>query len=116
MGEEYPNVTVSTNPLVQHHLTLMREVSTSNGRFRGHLKRLTQGLFYEAMAKLKVPVSTVRYVTPIGEEKEGDIVNGKDFALIAVMRTGMGMAGAVQDSLEEAVIGHAYFQKDAMTG
>jgi len=94
----------------------MRDKHTASGRFRGHLKRLTQGLFYEAMDKLAVPISTVKYVTPIGEEGEGSYIDSSNYALIAIMRTGMGMAGAVQDTLEEAVIGHAYYMKDPEKG
>jgi len=107
------NVMVVGNPLAQHHLTFMREQGTPNGRFRQHLKSLTRALFYEAMGEIsEAPVSRGQFETTDGKNGEGDFVDSKQYVLIAIMRTGVGMMGAVHDSLEEADIGHAYYWND----
>lgn len=121
--QKYGNVFVSGNPLIQHYLTLMRDAGTPNGRFRSYLKMLARSLFYEAMGRLsedsldkRAPISTVKYSTPDDLEGKGVFIDSENYALVSTMRTGMAMSGAVQETLESAVVGHAYYlEKDLQT-
>lgn len=109
---DYANVWMSENPLTQHYLSLLRDIKTPTGRFRSHVISMTRVLFFEAMSELEVPVAQMKFDTAHGENSStGAYVDSKNYALIAVMRTGTVMTGAVQDLLEDAVVGHALFKR-----
>ncbi len=111
------NVLIVTNPLVQHHLTFMRDKGTPSGRFRQHLKSLTRALFYEAIAEMEdAPRATGQVETTDGKSTTGVFIDSSRYVLIAIMRTGVGMMGAVHDSLEEAAIGHAHYLHNEKNG
>lgn len=77
-----------------------------------HMRSLTRGLIFEAMAQLDVPTSTVKYQAPNASKKhEGLYIDSSEYALISTMRTGMGMSGAVQEIFEEAIVGHVYMER-----
>jgi len=102
-----------TNPLAQHHLTFMRDQRTPMVRIGQHLKSLTRALFYEAVNELNIPIAIGEFRTPEPEAHEGESIflDSTRYALIAIMRTGVGMVGAVHDLLESAGIGHAYYEE-----
>ena len=83
------NVFQSSHPLIQHKLTLLRDVETEPKRFRELVKEITWLLLYEATEDL---TSVERLVTSpmggtVGKILEGEIV----FA--PVLRAGLTMVG-----------------------
>jgi uracil phosphoribosyltransferase len=83
-----PQLRVSRHPVVAHKLTILRDASTDSGTFRRAMTDLTVCLAYEALAEMRVVSSRVR--TPL-EETEGTVL-GERFAIVPILRAGLGMA------------------------
>src|SRR5690242_8766836 len=78
---------VSRHPVVAHKLTILRDAATDSGAFRRAMTDLTVCLAYEALAEMRVVPSRVQ--TPL-EETEGTVL-GERFAIVPVLRAGLGM-------------------------
>ena len=58
-------VHISTHPLVQHKMTLLRDQRTEPKKFRELMREIAVLLAYEALADLEMEEATV--VTPLGQ-------------------------------------------------
>ena len=67
-------VTLVDHPLVQHKLTIMRDVGTSTGSFRRLLREIAALLCYEATRDLDLTTTTIE--TPL-TEMEAPTLAGK---------------------------------------
>jgi uracil phosphoribosyltransferase len=105
-------VTVVSHPLVQHKLSLMRDVQTGVKEFRELAAELSLLLAYEAMRDLEtVPT---RLHTPI-EEGEFPMLSGKKLALVAILRAGLIMTDAIVQLVPAAKVGHIGLYRDPAT-
>lgn len=104
-------VHVSTHPLVLHKLALLRRTSTEPKKFRELVRELSQLLFYEATADLKLEAWTVE--TPL-TETEGQRI-AERIGLIPILRAGLGMQEALLDILPTAHIWHLGLYRDHTT-
>lgn len=105
-------VTVVTHPLVQHKLSLMRDVRTGVKEFRELAAELSMLLAYEAMRDLEV--APARLTTPI-EEGEFPMLSGKKLALVAILRAGLIMTDAIVNLVPAAKVGHIGLYRDPQT-
>jgi uracil phosphoribosyltransferase len=101
-------VYISQHPLVHHKLTILRNVHTEPKRFREVVYEITMLLAYEATADL--PTRDVNINTPLTSttSKELDIVIG----LVPVLRSGLGMVGAMLEMIPTAQVWHIGLYRD----
>lgn len=109
---KWEQLTCVEHPLVQHKLTLMRDIQTGPKEFRELLRELTLLLAYEATANLKTTPREVE--TPIGKTK-GEIISDKDVVIVPILRAGLGMFDAVLTLLPNASVGYIGVYRDPET-
>jgi len=105
-------VTVVDHPLVQHKLTLMRDVTTPTGQFRQLMREVSFLLAYEVCREFdteRVPIQT-----PL-EAIQGVKLKGKKTCIITVMRAGNGLLDGMLDLIPSARVGHVGLYRDHKT-
>ena len=105
-------LTAVTHPLIQHKLSLMRDVHTGVKEFRELAAEVSMLLAYEAMRDLEV--TPARLQTPI-EEGEFPMLSGKKLALVAILRAGLVMTDAIVNLVPAAKVGHIGMYRDPGT-
>jgi uracil phosphoribosyltransferase len=104
-------VTVVNHPLVQHHLTRLRDARTSPEEFRFLLRRLAVLLAYEATQDLTLEPYEVP--TPL------TVTAGKRLrqrvGLVPILRAGLGMVDPVIDLIPQAQVWHLGLYRDEQT-
>jgi uracil phosphoribosyltransferase len=108
-AREFPNLKVVDHPLVQHKLSILRDVATSKKTFRELVEELSMLLAYEATVDL--PLETVNVQTPL-EVTEARRVGGKKLTLVPVLRAGLGMVDGVLRLMPSARVGHIGLYRD----
>ncbi len=106
------HLTVVDHPLVQHKLTMMRQIETTTAEFRKLLRELTQLLAYEVTRDL--PLTTTTIETPM-ETMEAPILDGKKLALVSILRAGNGMLDGVLELVPLARVGFVGLYRDEET-
>jgi len=104
MGE----VVVVRHALVQHKLTLMRDVATAPPHFRQLLREVAVLLAYEAMADL--PTRPVTVETPLGPANGQQLTF--DPAVISILRAGNGLLDGFLDVVPSASVGFIGMYRD----
>ena len=104
-------VHISTHPLVQHKMALLRDQRTDPKKFRELLREMAVLIAYEATADLateKVPV-----MTPLGQ------VSGcrlqERVGLVPVLRAGLGMVDGIWNLMPNAEVWHIGIFRDEET-
>ncbi|GGM06949.1 uracil phosphoribosyltransferase [Deinococcus aerophilus] len=105
-------VTVVTHPLVQHKLSVMRDVRTGVKEFRELAAEVSVLLAYEAMRDLELAPQTLD--TPI-QSGEFPMLSGKKLALVAILRAGLVMTDAIVGLVPAAKVGHLGMYRDPNT-
>lgn len=105
-------LTVVRHPLVQHKLSLMRDVNTGPKEFRELAGEVTLLLAYEAMRDLET--EEVRLQTPI-QSGEFPMLAGKKLAVVAILRAGLIMSDAILRLVPAARVGHVGLYRDPGT-
>lgn len=106
------NVKLVDHPLVQQHLTKLRDYQTPTSEFRRRASQLSYFLAYEAMRDLNTREAGVD--TPIGPAK-GVVLN--DYVVIApILRAGLILAEAAQEIMpSNARVYHVGLRRDEAT-
>ncbi len=104
-----PNVTVVTHPLVQHKLTLMRDVGTASSKFRILLREISLLLTYEICRDLETELVDV--TTPL-ETFKSPKLEGKKLCFISILRAGNGFVDGMLDLVPSARVGHIGLYRD----
>ena len=99
----YPNVVVMDHPLIQHKLSILRDVGTGAKEFRELVKELAMLMAYEATRDFQLVETTV--TTPIQETKTY-VLSGKKVAVIPILRAGLGMVEGILELIPAAKVGH----------
>ena len=97
--------------LVQHKLTLMRDVGTPAPLFRQLLRETATLLAYEALNNL--PTTTVTVETPLGPAEGQQLET--DPALISILRAGNGLLDGFLDIVPSASVGFIGMYRDHET-
>lgn len=108
MGELY----ISAHPLIQHKLTIMRDKHTDSKDFRGLLREISTLMVYELTQNL--PLEETETETPIKKMK-GVKINGKDLAVIPILRAGLGMVDGLLYLIPTAKVGHIGLYREPQT-
>ena len=106
------HLTVVDHPLVQHKLTLMRDISTPTTDFRRLLREISQLLAYEITRNQ--PMETRRIRTPL-EEMDAPVLAGKKLAVVSILRAGNGMLDGVLELVPSARVGFVGLYRDEET-
>lgn len=104
-------VHVSSHPLVQHKLTLLRDKNTDFRSFRELMRELAMLLGYEATQDLSLSPKVVE--TPMGMT-EGVKAN-ETIGLVPVLRAGLGMLEGVMSLLPSVQVWHVGLYRDEQT-
>jgi len=102
---------LSTHPLVEHRLGILRDVHTPPPQFRRMVRELAQILFLEAAADLRLEPITVK--TPLAECPARRLA--ETIGLVPILRAGLGMEEAILDSVPEAQVWHLGLYRDHKT-
>ena len=107
-----PNVHIMDHPLVAHKLTIMRDKNTSVKDFRELVSEIGMLITYEATRDL--PMTTKHIETPICE-MDAPTLAGKKFAVVPILRAGLGLVDGVLRMVPSARIGHIGMFRDEET-
>jgi uracil phosphoribosyltransferase len=105
------NVYISSHPLVQHKLALMRSVRTEPKKFREVVREITGLLLYEATADLQTVEIDVQ--TPLATTQGFEIADRIGF--VPILRAGVGMVDAALDMIPTAQVWHIGLYRDHRT-
>lgn len=97
------SVTLITHPLVQHKLTILRDIQTGVKVFREVVSEIAMLMCYEAMREL--PLEDIKVMTPIAEATS-KVLAGKKLALVPVLRAGLGMVEGILSLVPSAKVAH----------
>ena len=106
------NVTVLNHPLIQHKISLMRDVNTGSKEFRELVSETSMLMCYEALRDL--PTKQVDIKTPLGIAKTG-VLSGVKVALVPMLRGGLGMVDGMAEMVPAAKVGHIGTFRDPET-
>jgi uracil phosphoribosyltransferase len=102
---------VSTHPLVQHKLALMRSVTTEPKKFREVVREITSLLLYEAT--LDFETREVEVQTPLAKTSCRVLTDRIGF--VPILRAGVGMVDAALDMIPTAQVWHIGLYRDHRT-
>ena len=104
-----PHVHIMDHPLVAHKLTIMRDKDTSVKDFRELVSEIGMLITYEATRDL--PMTTKHIETPICE-MDAPTLAGKKFAVVPILRAGLGLVDGVLRMVPSARVGHIGMFRD----
>jgi uracil phosphoribosyltransferase len=98
----FPNVTVIEHPLINVHLTSLRDATTPSDAFRRHLHIIAQLMIFEVTRNFES--ETVDVTTPLAVTK--GTAPKRPIVLVPILRAGLGMLNGIVPCLPNAQIGH----------
>lgn len=106
------SVTILTHPLIQHKLTILRDIDTGVKIFREVVGEMATLMCYEAMRDL--PLEEVQITTPVAEARVKALA-GKKLALVPILRAGLGMVDGILSLIPSAKVAHVGLYRDPET-
>lgn len=106
------NEKVLNHPLIIHKLALLRDVGTGTKVFRELVTEISIFVMYEAMRDAKLEKTTIE--TPL-EKMETGMLNEDHYAVVPILRAGMGMVDGILNVIPNAKIGHIGLYRDEET-
>lgn len=104
-------VHISTHPLVQHKMALLRDQRTDPKRFRELLREIAVLIVCEATADLATEEVTV--MTPLGQAS-GQRLRER-VGLVPILRAGLGMVEGIWNMMPNAEVWHIGLLRDERT-
>ena len=105
-------VKIIDHPLIQHKLTLIRDVNTGTKEFRELLEEISMLMAFEITRDL--PLEETEIETPVAKCKS-KILAGKKLGVIPILRAGLGMVNGVVRLIPAAKVGHVGLYRDPET-
>ena len=103
---------VIDHPLVAHKMSILRDKNTSVKDFRELVTEIGALITYEATRDLPLTTKTVE--TPLCEA-EVPTIKGKKFAVVPILRAGLGLVEGVLRLVPSARVGHIGMYRDEET-
>ena len=97
------HVHIMDHPLVAHKLSILRDKNTSTKDFREIVSEIGMLMTYEATRSL--PLTTREIETPICKATVPTL-DGKKFAVVPILRAGLGLVDGVLRIVPSARVGH----------
>ena len=105
-------VVIFNHPLVQHKVSIIRDVNTSSKQFRELLQEIAGLMVYEITRNL--PLHEVEIQTPVAKTI-GRTIEGRKLAIVPVLRAGLGMVDGILQLVPNAKVGHIGLYRDPTT-
>ena len=105
-------VKVIDHPLIQHKLTLIRDIRTGTKDFRELLEEIAMLMAYELTRDL--PLEEIEVETPVAKCR-ARVLAGKKISVVPIMRAGLGMVSGVLRLIPAAKVGHIGVYRDPQT-
>jgi len=105
-------VHIINHPLVAHKMTILRDKNTSTKEFRELVSEIGMLLTYEATRDL--PLMEKEIETPICR-MTAPTLRGKKFAVLPILRAGLGLVDGVLRMVPSARVGHIGLYRDEET-
>lgn len=112
MADLPANVVLIDHPLVQHKLSILRDVATGAKEFRELVRELAMLEAYEATRYFQLAETTV--TTPVAQTTT-KVLAGKKVAVVPILRAGLGMVDGILELLPAAKVGHVGLFRDPET-
>ncbi|MDR1828391.1 MAG: uracil phosphoribosyltransferase [Methylobacteriaceae bacterium] len=106
------NVHLVDHPLVQHKLTLIRDVKRSTSNFRQLLNEIGTLICYEITREL--PLELVDIETPLAKIKS-PMISGKKLVFAPILRAGVGFLDGMLSLVPSARVAHIGLYRDPKT-
>lgn len=106
------NITIFDHPLIQHKISILRDLNTSTKDFRVLIEEIAMLMSYEVLRDL--PLEDVEITTPISKTTT-KMIAGKKIALVPILRAGLGMVNGVLALVPSARVGHIGLYRDEET-
>ncbi len=103
------NVTILDHPLIQHKISMLRDVNTGTNEFRKLIEEIANLMGYEALRDL--PTELVEVTTPL-EVCQTPMISGKKLAVVPILRAGLGMVNGILALVPTAKVGHIGLYRD----
>src|SRR5687767_3568055 len=107
--KEFPSLTIIRHLLVQHKLTILRDLKTETKHFKELVDEIAMLMAYEATSELSLEPSDVD--TPL-EKTKGWHISGKKLTLVPILRAGLGMVEGILRLVPSARVGHIGLYRD----
>ena len=104
--------TLLTHPLIQHKLTILRDIDTGVKVFREVVGEMAMLMCYEAMRDL--PLEDIEVMTPVSVARSKALA-GKKLALVPILRAGLGMVDGILSLVPSAKVAHIGLYRDPET-
>jgi uracil phosphoribosyltransferase len=105
-------VKVIDHPLIQHKLTLIRDIRTGTKDFRELLEEIAMLMAYELTRDL--PLEEIEVETPVAKCRS-KVLAGKKISVVPILRAGLGMVSGVLRLIPAAKVGHIGVYRDPQT-
>lgn len=105
-------VKVIDHPLIQHKLTLIRDIRTGTKDFRELLEEIAMLMAYELTRDL--PLEEIEIETPVARCRS-KVIAGKKISVVPILRAGLGMVNGVLRLIPAAKVGHIGVYRDPQT-
>ena len=105
-------VKIIEHPLIQHKLSIMRDVHTGTKEFRELLEEISMLMAFEITRDL--PLETVEVETPVAK-CNCKMLTGKKLGVVPILRAGLGMLNGVVRLIPAAKVGHVGLYRDPET-
>ena len=112
MAQPSENVVLVDHPLVQHKLSILRDIGTGAKEFRELVKELAMLEAYEATRRYALAETTV--TTPLAQTTT-KVLAGKKVAVVPILRAGLGMVDGILELIPAAKVGHVGLYRDPET-
>ena len=106
------NEIVLNHPLITHKLGILRDIHTGTKEFRELITEISTLLCYEATKDAKLKKTTIE--TPL-EKMETGKLNEDNYAIVPILRAGMGMLDGIINVIPNAKVGHIGLYRDEET-
>ncbi|MCD7723019.1 MAG: uracil phosphoribosyltransferase [Clostridiales bacterium] len=100
------------HPLIQHKLSILRDINTSTMEFRTLVNEISMLMIYDATRDL--PLSDKKVQTPCGIANCKEI-EGRKLAFVPILRAGLGMVEGALELVPSARVGHIGLYRDEKT-
>lgn len=105
-------VRIIDHPLIQHKLSLIRDVKTGPKEFRELLEEIAMLMAYEITRNL--PLEDMEIETPVAK-CNCKVLAGKKLGVVPILRAGLGMVSGVVRLIPAAKVGHIGVYRDPET-
>ena len=100
------------HPLIQHKLSIIRDVGTGPKEFRELVEEIATLMAYEVTRDF--PLEEVEIQTPIAKAR-ARVISGKKIAIVPILRAGLVMADGIMKLIPAAKMGHIGLYRDPNT-